>query len=347
MEHAYSVERLRKVIMDIIAAVGLEPSMAKVFADSIVAADLRGVKSHGTIRVPEYVRRVESGVMDPRAEARFVRDEGAVGLLDAGNGFGQAAAYKAMRRAIEKATAHGVGLVGVRNSNHFGIASYYAMTALEAGMIGVVMTNASPAINPFGTITPLLGTNPIAVAVPAGTEKPIVLDMSTSLVARGKIRFAALTGKEIPLGWATDANGEPTTDAQKALKGSLEPIGGVKGSGLSLLVDILCGILTNSCLTGEVKTIVDISGPAKTGHIFGAIDIAHFIGLDLFKNNVDAVIQHIKSLPSKGGQEIFLPGEIEFNLAEKRVKEGIPLEDAVVQNLNALGARYHAGRLEE
>jgi LDH2 family malate/lactate/ureidoglycolate dehydrogenase len=195
MEHAYSVERLRKVIMDIIAAVGLEPSMAKVFADSIVAADLRGVKSHGTIRVPEYVRRVESKVLDPKAEVKFIRDEGATGLLDGGNGFGQAAAYKAMRRAIEKATAHGVGLVGVRNSNHFGIASYYAMTALEAGMIGVVMTNASPAMNPFGTITPLLGTNPIAVAVPAGTKKPIVLDMSTSLVARGKIRFAALTGR--------------------------------------------------------------------------------------------------------------------------------------------------------
>lgn len=346
MEHAYSVERLRKVIMDIIAAVGLEPSMAKVFADSIVAADLRGVKSHGTIRVPEYVRRVESKVLDPKAEVNFIRDEGATGLLDGGNGFGQAAAYKAMRRAIEKATAHGVGLVGVRNSNHFGIASYYAMTALEAGMIGVVMTNASPAINPFGTITPLLGTNPIAVAVPAGTEKPIVLDMSTSLVARGKIRFAALTGKEIPLGWATDASGEPTTDAQKALKGSLEPIGGAKGSGLSLIVDLLCGVLTGSCLTGEVKTIVDVSGPALTGHMFGAIDVGRFIGADLFKQSVEAVIRRMKGLPPRVGHQVFLPGEIEFDLAARRMREGVPLAEEVARNLNALADRFNTVRLE-
>ena len=345
MEKTYPAERLRGVIRGIIAAVGLDFEMAGVFADSIVAADLRGVKSHGTIRVPEYVRRVESGVMDPRAEVRFVRDEGAVGLLDGGNGFGQAAACKAMRRAIEKAGVHGIGLVGVRNSNHFGIASYYAMAALEAGMIGLVLTNASPAMNPFGTMTPLLGTNPIAVAVPAGEEKPIVLDMSTSLVARGKIRFAALTGKEIPLGWATDAAGEPTTDAQKALKGSLEPIGGAKGSGLALIVDLLCGVLTGSCLTGDVKTIVDVSGPARTGHIFGAIDVARFIGADLFKQNVDAVIRRIKGLPARAGHQVFLPGEIEYDLAARRTREGVPLAEEVARNLNALANRFQTPRL--
>lgn len=346
MDTSYPVERVRRVITDIIAAVGLDPEMARVFADSIVAADLRGVKSHGTIRVPEYVRRVESGVMDPRAEPHFVRDEGAVGLLDGGNGFGQVAASTAMHRAIEKAGTHGIGLVGVRNSNHFGIASYYAMTALEAGMIGVVLTNASPAMNPFGTITPLLGTNPIAVAVPAGTEKPIVLDMSTSFVARGKIRFAALTGREIPLGWATDAAGEPTTDAQTALKGSLEPIGGAKGSGLSLIVDLLCGVLTGSCLTGEVKTIVDVSGPARTGHIFGAIDVGRFIGAELFRQNVDAVIRRIKGLPPRPGQKVFMPGEIEFDLAARRRQEGVPLAEEVARNLNALAERFKTGRLE-
>jgi LDH2 family malate/lactate/ureidoglycolate dehydrogenase len=346
MDVAYPAERLRRVIADIMAAVGLEPAMAKVFADSIVAADLRGVKSHGTIRVPEYVRRVESGVMDPRAEPRFVRDEGAVGLLDGGNGFGQVAGCAAMRRAIEKAAALGIGLVGVRNSNHFGIASFYAMMALEPGMIGLVLTNASPAINPFGTTQPLLGTNPIAVAVPAGAEKPIVLDMSTSLVARGKIRFAALTGKEIPLGWATDAEGEPTTDAKQALKGSLEPIGGAKGSGLSLIVDLLCGVMTGSCLTGEVKTIVDVSGPARTGHIFGAIDVGRFIGHDLFKQNVEAVIRRIKGLPVRAGQQVFMPGEIEFDLAARRAKEGIPLAEEVVRNLNALAERFNTVRLE-
>jgi LDH2 family malate/lactate/ureidoglycolate dehydrogenase len=346
MERNYPVDRLRKVITDIATAVGLDPHMAPIFADSLVTADLRGVKSHGTIRLPDYVRRVDSRVMDPRGAVQFLRDEGATGLLDGGNGFGQVAGYHAMRRAMAKAQAQGIGLVGVRNSNHFGIASYYAMMASASGMIGAVLTNASPAMNPYGSLAPLLGTNPIALAIPAGVAKPIVLDMSTSVVARGKIRFAALTGQAIPLGWATDAKGEPTTDAQMAIKGSLEPIGGVKGSGLSLIVDILCGILTNSCLTGEVKTIVDVSGPARTGHIFAALDIRHFIDLDVFRNSMDAVIQRIKGLPSKDGREIFLPGEIEFNLAARRAKEGIPLEEAVVHNLNTLAARCQAGCLE-
>ena len=326
MDKSYPVERLRRVITDIIAAVGLDPEMAVVFADSIVAADLRGVKSHGTIRVPDYVRRVENGAWIPGPPYDSCATKAPSACSTAETVSDRSPGITPCSAAIEKGGTHGIGLVAVRNSNHFGIASFYAMTALEAGMIGVVLTNRRPAMNPYGSISPLLGTNPIAVAVPAGTENPIVLDMSTSIVARGKIRFAALTGKEIPLGWATDAAGGPTTDAQKALKGSLEPIGGAKGSGLSLVVDILCGVLTNSCLTGEVKTILDISGPAKTGHIFAALDIAHFIEADFFRKNMDAIIQRIKSLPPKGGQEIFLPGEIEFNLAEKRVRRASRLK---------------------
>jgi LDH2 family malate/lactate/ureidoglycolate dehydrogenase len=249
-----------------------------------------------------------------------------------------------MRCAIDKAREYGIGLVAVRNSNHFGIASFYSMMATRENMIGFALTNASPAMNPYGTISPLLGTNPIALAVPTEKETPIVLDMSTSMVARGKIRFAALTGNSIPLGWATDCNGIPTTDANEAIKGSLEPIGGVKGSGLSLMVDIFCGILSNSCLTGEVKTIVDTSGPAQTGHLLGAVNIANYIPAGLFKQNIDAVIAHIKSLPSKG-QEVFLPGEREFNLAAEREKEGIPLEKAVIDDLNRLADRYNIERL--
>jgi len=345
MEKKYPVARLRSFVESIIVGVGLDTDLAAVFAESIVVADMRGVKSHGTVRMPAYVRRVESQVLNPKAAVQHVRDEGATALLDGGNGFGQVAGHYAMRQAIEKARTHGIGLVGVRNSNHFGIASFYAMMALEPGMIGAVLTNASPAMNPYGAITPLLGTNPIALAVPAGVHQPIVLDMSTSLVARGKIRFAALTGAAIPAGWATDPAGEPTTDAQKALKGSLEPIGGVKGAGLSLLIDILCGVLTGSSITGEVKTIVDVSGPAKTGHIFGAIDVDHFIGIDRFRSHMDAVITRIKNLPAKAGQEIFMPGEIEYNLAQKRLVEGIPLEDAVVANLNGIADRFGIDRL--
>jgi len=192
----------------------------------------------------------------------------------------------------------------------------------------------------FGTKTPLIGTNPIAIAIPAGDRDPIVLDMSTSVVARGKIRYAALTGHPIPLGWARDADGKPTEDAKAALKGSLEPVGGVKGSALSLIIDLVCGILTNTVLTGGVKNVTDMSGPAQTGHFFTALDISRFIDMTLFKSNVDSVITHIKSLPPAGGGEIFMPGEIEFNLGRKRLEEGIPLEEEVVSSLNAVAARY-------
>lgn len=345
MEKKIPVKRLRAFIVEAVSAVGLSRENAAIFAESIIAADLRGVKSHGIVRLTSYIRRVEAGVMDPKGAVRFLRDEGATALLDAGNGFGQVAGHHAMRHAIEKARTYGIGLVTVRNSNHFGIASFYSMMAASENMIGVVLTNSSPAMNPYGTISPLLGTNPISVAVPAEKEKPIILDMSTSMVARGKLRVAAMNGMPIPLGWATDPDGEPTTDPEKAIKGSLEPIGGVKGSGLSLIVDIMCGILSNSCLTGEVKVVVDVSGPARTGHLLGAVNIANYIDPESFKQNIDTVIKHIKGLPAKG-PDVFLPGEIESNLAAEREKGGIPLDAVVMEDLNRLADRYHFERLQ-
>ena len=201
----------------------------------------------------------------------------AVALLNANNTFGQIAGHRAMTLAIDKAKLYGTGVVAVKNSNHFGIAAYYAMMALKEGMVGCVFTNASPAMAVYGTKPPLIGTNPIAIAIPAGDRFPIVLDMSTSVVARGKIRYAAVTGHPILPGWARDSDGKPTQDAQAALKGTLEPVGGPKGSALSLIVDILCGVLTDTVLTGGVRNITDTSGPANTGHFFSALNVARFI----------------------------------------------------------------------
>jgi LDH2 family malate/lactate/ureidoglycolate dehydrogenase len=193
----------------------------------------------------------------------------------------------------------------------------------------------------FGTKTPLIGTNPLAVAIPAGDHLPIVLDMSTSVVARGKIRYAALMGQSIPLGWARDPEGKPTQDAGLALKGSLEPVGGPKGSGLSLIIDLLCGVLTNTVLTGGVKTVTDMTGPAVTGHFFSALDISKFIDIKLFKTNVDQVITNIKNFPPViDGGKIFMPGEIELLAEKKRIEEGIPLDQEVVDLLNQVAARY-------
>lgn len=345
MKELFKEEKLARFTKDIVKKLGLGEEEASVFSDSLIIADLRGVASHGVIRLPTYVERVETGVLNPRAEMIMEQTGNAAALFDANNGFGQIAGHRAMSYAIEKAGDHGIGFVAVKNSNHFGMAAYYAMMALEAGMIGLVLTNSSPAMNPFGTIVPLLGTNPLAIAVPAGNAKPIVLDMSTSVVARGKIRHAALTGKDIPVGWAVDAEGKPTTDAKKALKGSLEPIGGPKGSGLSLIIDLLCGVLTGSSLTGEVKTVTDMSGCARTGHVFCAIDIAHFRNVEAFKNDVDAIIAMIKGLPPRTAGAVYMPGEIEFNLTAQRKQEGIPLDEAVIETLNSVAERYSVARL--
>lgn len=339
------VEKIREFCTNLFIKIGLGDLEANVMTDSLLCADLRGVKSHGIVRIPTYLRRVEAGVLDPQANIEIEKKQQATALVNANNGFGQIAGYRAMNLAMDLAEASGIGFVGVRRSNHFGICSYYAMLALERDMVGIVFTNASPAMAPYGTSKPLLGTNPIAFAIPAGDEIPIVLDMSTSVVARGKIRLAMQKNEKIPLGWALDEQGNPTDDPEKALKGSLVPIGGVKGSGLSLVIDILCGVLTGSSLTGEVKNITDLSGASNTGHIFCALSVSSFINVGLFKSNVDAVIRKIKSLPPVGDGPIFLPGEIEYNLAMQGKKGGIPVEVRVIDELNSIASQYGVSKL--
>ncbi|NLM51594.1 MAG: Ldh family oxidoreductase [Firmicutes bacterium] len=345
-KHYFPVETLRQFAQEVLVKVGVASENAAIIAETLVVGDLREVKSHGIVRLPTYVGRIEAGVMSANAPVETLVDTGSVALLDANNSFGQVAGHHAMKLAMEKAKNYGCGLVAVKNSNHFGITAYYSMLALEEDMVGIVCTNASPAMAPFRTKTPLLGTNPISFAVPAKKYPPIVLDMSTTVTARGRIRYAALTGQEIPLGWALDKDGKPTTDPHAALEGSLEPIGGVKGFGLSLIVDILCGILTANTMTGTVKNITDYSGPSKTGHFFMALDVSKFDDVDNFKNRVDAVIEKIKSLPSVDGGPIYMLGEIEHNNTQKNLQDGVPLDDEVVQQLNALAKKYGASQLK-
>jgi len=325
---------------------GMSSEEAEIMSDTLMFAEMRNVKSHGIIRLPTYIERMEKGVVNNKPEMKLTNNQyAAVSMLNADNGMGQVAGYKAMKEAMNIAKVYGIGMVAVKNSNHFGVASYYSMMASKDDMIGLVMTNASPAIAPFGTKAPLLGTNPLSVAVPAKYKKPIVLDMSMSTVARGKIRMAALQNKEIPLDWGLDEEGNPTADPYEALKGSLVPIGGVKGSGLSLIVDLLTGVLTDTSLTGEVKNITDMSGPSKTSHVFIAVNISSFIDTDVYKKNVDSVVNNIKSLPPKGNNEIFMAGEIEQRLMDERRSLGIPVEIEVIEELNKLAEKYDGTKL--
>lgn len=342
----YDANVLNEFCTETLIKAGVKPEDAEIISDTLIFAELRNVTSHGIIRLPTYIDRMEKGLINQSANMKFTNNQSsAVEVFDADNGMGQVAAYKAMEQVIKIARVYGIGMVAVKNSNHFGVASYYSMMALKENMIGLVMTNASPAIAPFGTKAPLLGTNPLTVAVPAKNLKPIVLDMSMSTVARGKIRLFALQNKEIPLDWGLDADGNPTADPHEALKGSLVPIGGVKGSGMALIVDLLTGILTGTSLTGEVKTVTDMSGPSKTSHLFIAINIGSLTDVDLYTRNVDTVINNIKNLPSKCGDEIFMAGEIEQNLMEKRKIEGIPLSIEVVELLNKLADKYEVSKL--
>lgn len=336
----YDSHTLSEFCINVLIKAGIKTEDAKIITDSIIFAELRNISSHGVVRLSTYVERIEKDVVNPNAEMVYLVNEGAIALLDANNGIGQVAGHKAMTKSISIAQDYGIGMVVVKNSNHFGVASYYSMIASEKGMIGIVLTNASPAIAPYGTKTPLLGTNPLTVAIPANKEKPIVLDMAMSTVARGKIRLNALKNQDIPIGWALDEEGNATTDSNKALRGSLLPIGGVKGSALSLIIDILCGVLSGTSSIGEVKNITDMSGPSKTGHVFMAIDITKFISEGTFTRNIDLSINTIKSLTPLNENKIYMPGEIEMNLMEERKKKGIPLDTEVINSLNNLAERY-------
>ena len=344
-EQVFTAQRVEEFCVNVLIKAGLSPESSAVVTESLLCAEMRGIKSHGVLRLESYVQRFEAGVMKLQAPIATEMDEQAVALLNANNTFGSIAGHKAMMMAIDKAKEYGNGVVAVKNSNHFGIAAYYSMMALKEDMVGCVLTNAAPAMAVYGTKTPLIGTNPISVAIPAGDQPPIVLDMATSVVARGKIIYSALTGHSIPPGWARDSEGNPTENAQDALIGSLEPVGGVKGSALSLIIDIICGILTDTVLTGGVRNLADVKGPANIGHFFSALDVSRFIDPKLFKANVDRVIRNIKALPAIDGQQVFMPGEIEYLCSRRRMEEGIPLENEVIHSLNAVASRYGAFRL--
>jgi LDH2 family malate/lactate/ureidoglycolate dehydrogenase len=237
------------------------------------------------------------------------------------------------------AREHGIAAVGVKNSNHFGIGAYYAMMGLKDDMIAVVCTNTSPLMAPFGGKEAFLGTNPIAIAIPAGDQYPVVLDMATSLVPRGKIEVAARKGEKIPVGWAIDADGRPTQDPAEALKGTLLPMGGPKGYGLALMVDILAGILTEAAFGDNIGSLFgDMDKPQNVGHFMLAIDPSGFRSLDRFKTTMDNLIVSIKnSAPAEGVKELFLPGEIEYLKTKERSENGFTLNPVVVTNLLKLG----------
>ena len=340
---------------EVFLKMGVPPEDARVTTDVLVQANLRGIDSHGVARLIRYVKGLQKGVMIPIPEEKIIIETPTTVTIDAGSGLGQPVSYRAMETVIKKAKEFGCGFATVGNSNHFGIAGYYAMMALEHDMIGFCLTNAAVLVVPTFSRDSLYGTNPIALAVPAGEEQPWVLDMATSTVPRGKLEVYNRLEKPLPLGWATDELGLPTTDTARVLNnfvslagGGLLPLGGAgeelsghKGYGLGIMVEILSAVLSGAAFLSAVYP-KDEKGnplPANLGHFFGAWRLDAFREPARFKTDMDQLIRQLKGAKkAEGATRIYVHGEKEFEETERRRNQGIPLGKKVVTSLKEIAA---------
>ena len=334
-------EVLRAYCQKIFASLGVPENEALVVADCLVDADLCGVESHGVSRMTIYTKRVETKVVSPVFKQITEKDFPAGLTINGCNSMGMLVGKFAMEKCIERAHINGSCFAVANNSNHYGMASYYVNMAAKAGMIGLSATNAPPNIAPWGSYKAYMGTNPLAIAAPTNGE-PVLLDMAPSVVAMGKVILAAKLGQPIPEGWALTKEGKPTTDPNLGKQGTVVPIGGPKGYGLSLFMDVLCGILSGAQFGPYLGNMWnDFVNPQNVGHFFLAIDISRFTDAATFKKRIGQMIQDIKALPkNEGVKEIFLPGEIEQRRRAERKAKGIPMEDLVYEELMGLGQKY-------
>ena len=326
----------------IFEAAGLPSEDAALVTDNLILGDLRGHSSHGIARLKVYCDRIQAGLVARRPRIRVLNETPAAMLVDGGHGMGAVVARRAMALCMEKARTSGIAMCSVRSGNHFGIAAYYSMQAAAQGMIGYACSNAPATMAPWGGITPMLGTNPFSMAAPAEKHPPIVLDSSSSMVARGKINLAQIENRAIPLGWAIDAAGRQTTDATAALAGSVLPLGEHKGYGIALMIDILCGALSGASSGPHIGPLWDnASSRQDLGFFLMAINIASFCDLGGFKRRIDQMIDEIKA--SQAGpdcDEILLPGEPEFRSERINRARGILVGPGVLRDLKALSRQF-------
>ena len=320
----------------VLVALRVSSEEARIVADVLVGADLRGVHSHGVSRLPDYAERIKRGSWRAGAPLKVLTERKGLVLADACSGIGPVMAFRSMKLAIDRATEFGIAAVLLRRAGHFGRAGHYAELAAERQMVGLVISNASPSISPWGGATRVLGNNPWAVAVPRRNAQPIVLDMALSVVARGKIRLARDRGERIPLGWALDAEGNPTDDPDAALQGTLLPIGGYKGYGMALIFDLLTGALSGSGVGTEVRNPQEHEYEQNVGQLFMAINVEAVRPLEHFYQDVERLVSMVKNVPlARGASEVLLPGEPEARRLSEQ-KHGIELPDHTFRKLDQL-----------
>lgn len=349
--YAYVKEKtLKEYCTDIFCKAGMRREDAACVADNLVFADMCAMESHGSIRMPAYEKRLTEKGTYADTSPVVVQETDTTALIDGCNAMGQVVSKKAMELCIEKAKKSGVAFVAVRGSNHFGMASYYSEMAIEHDMIGMTFTSpAAHLMAPTGGIEPILDNNPFSFAVPAGKELPVVLDMATSVVARGKIGVALNKGEKIPKTWAMTIDGRETDDPREAFDGILLPAGGYKGYGLTVIVGILSAVLSGGAiLSKDVKDFyADVTEEQNIGHLFGCIKIERFMEPSLFKQHMDEMIEEIKGCKKAPGvEEIILPGEREFKWRMEYAKTGVPLTENTYKALVELGNKYGLPELE-
>jgi L-2-hydroxycarboxylate dehydrogenase (NAD+) len=332
----FPADQVRPFVSTLFQSQGVPAADADRVAECLVQADLRGVSSHGVGRVPIYIDRLRKGIVKALPSMQVERPMTVAARVDGDNGLGFLVGTRSMQVAIDIAKEHGLGFVAAYHSNHFGMAASYLMQALEANLCAFVFTNASPAMPIWGGKAPFLGTSPFAFAAPAAPgQPPIILDMAMSVVARGKVRRAMQRNEPIPLGWALDKDGRATTDAKAGYEGVVLPLGGVKGSGLSLMMEVLAGVVSGSAFGGEVRNqYFDFETPQNVGHTFIAIRPDLFMGLDDYRARFTQLSERAKaSERAEGFDEILLPGEPEARTAVKRAQAGIPLDAQELKQL--------------
>lgn len=331
---------------------GLDANDALICADNLVMADLRGIPSHGVARLQRYVDGINNGVIYPLAKPKIVKETPVTAVVDGQAGLGQLVGHFSTQLAIKKAKQAAIGIVTVRNSNHYGIAGYYSLMILKENMLGITMTNSAPLVVPTFGKEMVIGTNPISLAAPAKNRQPFVLDMATSVIPRGKLEVYNREEKQMPEGWVVDENGQVTSDPGRVLNnlikrlgGGILPLGGegelfsgYKGYGMAVLVDILCGVLSGGAYADLVdRTVEGKKVPANVSHFFLALDIASFIDIDTFTSKMDDLLDRIQNSAKAVGQEhIYIHGEKEFAFAGQYEKQGIPLQEKVYKNLRAI-----------
>jgi LDH2 family malate/lactate/ureidoglycolate dehydrogenase len=325
----------------VLRSLGMPAEDADLVLDSLVQADLWGHQSHGVLRLPWYAARLQTGAMTAVTEPEVLVDGGALLLLDGRAGVGQVLTDTARREAVSRARQHGVGVVGVRNSNHFGTAMYYTRRAAADGCVAILTTNASPAMAPWGGRKKVLGTNPWSIAAPAPTGGGVVaVDIANTAVARGKIYLARNRGEQIPDSWAMDGDGNTTTDPSDAINGVILPMAGHKGYAITFMMDILSGALTGSHTGSRVGGPYEAEKVSGAGHLFIAIDVAAMGDTEQYLASVGQLIEEVKSTPlAPGNSEIFYPGELEDrNACDNLAAGGIVLPEQTRTDLEKLGA---------